>query len=86
MKKNKQNEEQQAVRRLREAVDGPKIRVLYSKMPTKEVARRLGLTVRQIENYVYRHNLSSWARKLPAILSAMNSKKGKKGGRPRKET
>ena len=73
-------------RRFCEAVDGPIIRRLYAKMLTSELAKLMGLTVKQIENYVYRHNLSSWARKLPAILSALNSKKGKKGGRPRKET
>ena len=86
MKDMESNGKGRLVRRFREAVDGPIIRRLYAKMPTSELAQRLGLTVRQIENYVYRHNLSSWARKLPAILSAMNSKKGKKGGRPRKET
>lgn len=73
-------------RRLREAVDGPKIRAMYAKMPTKELARLLGLTVRQIANFVYRHNLSGWARKLGSVLSAENSEKGKKGGRPRKNT
>ena len=72
-------------RRFREAVDGLIIRRLYSRMQTVKLARLMGLTVRQIENYVYRHNLSSWARKLPTLLSDMNSKKGKKGGRPRKE-
>ena len=84
MKKNKQNEEQQAGRRLREAVDGPMIRALYSKMPTKEVAWRLGLKVKQIKNFVYKWNTKPWARKLRSLLSAENSEKGKKGGRPRK--
>ena len=71
-------------RRFREAVDGPKIRELYAKMPTKELARRLGLKVKQITNYVYKWNMKPWARKLRSLLSAENSKKGKKGGRPRK--
>lgn len=72
-------------RRFREAVDGPKIRKWYSRMPTAKLARRIGLTVRQIENYVYRNNLCSWARKLPSVLSAMNSKNGRNGGRPLKK-
>ncbi len=83
--KNKQNEQQRPGRRFSEAVDGPIVRRLYAKMQTAKLARLMGLTVRQIENYVYRHNLSSWARKLPTLLSAFNSKKGKKGGgRPKK--
>ena len=70
MKKNKQNEEQQAGRRFREAVDGPEIREKYSKMPTKELARQMGLKVKQITNYVYKWNMKPWARKLRSLLSA----------------
>ena len=85
MKDKKTDGQGRRSRRFREAVDGPKIRELYSKMPTAELARRLGLKVKQIENYVYRNNLRLWARKLPTLLSALNSKKGKKGGgRPKK--
>ena len=72
-------------RRFREAVDGPIIRRLYATMPTAELARLMGLTVRQIKNYVYRNNLEDWASKDAATLSRINSKKGKKGGRPRKK-
>ena len=85
MKKNKQNEEQQAVRRLCKAVDGPEIMRLYATMPTAELARLKGLTVKQIENYVYRENPNDWARKSATLLSAENSENGKKGGRPRKK-
>jgi hypothetical protein len=85
MKKNKQNEGQQAGRRLRKAVDGPVIMEQYAKMPTAELARQMGLTVKQIENYVYRENPNDWARKSAALLSAENSVKGRKGGgRPKK--
>lgn len=72
-------------RRFRESVDGPEIMRLYATMPTAELAERLGLTVRQIKNYVYRHNLEDWARKDAAMLSRINGEKGKKGGRPRKK-
>ncbi len=72
-------------RRFREVVDGPKIRALYAKMPTRELARLLGLTVKQITNFVYKWNMEPWARKQSAVLSAENSEKGKKGGRPRKK-
>ena len=84
MKDKNTNEKGRRGRRFREAVDGPKIRELYAKMPTKELARRLGLKVKQITNYVYKWNMKPWARKLRSLLSAENSKKGKKGGRPRK--
>lgn len=85
MKDKNTNEGVQHRRRFREAVDGPKIRELYSKMPTAELARRLGLTVKQITNYVYKWNIKQWARKLRSLLSVTNSKNGKKGGRPRKK-
>ena len=84
MKKNQYDNEQPR-RRFREKEDGPVIRRWYAKMPTAELAERTGLTVKQIENYVYNHNDEPWARKDPALLSAQNSVKGKKGGgRPRK--
>ena len=83
--KKKQHEEPQTGRRFCKAVDGPMIEKWYAWMQTSKLARLMRLTVKQIENYVYRHNLCSWARKLPAILSAVNSVKGKKGGgRPKK--
>jgi len=85
MKEKITNGKRRLGRRFREALDGPIIRRLYARMQTSELARLMGLTVKQIENYVYRHNLCAWARKVPALLSAMNSKKGKKGGgRPKK--
>ena len=82
--KNKNNNGQPR-RRLREVVDGPVIRRLYATMPTEAPARMLGLTVKQVKNYVYRQNSGRWARKEQSYLSSINSKKGKKGGgRPRK--
>ena len=83
--KEKKYDEQPAGRRLCKEVDGPMIMELYPKMPTAELARRLGLTVKQIKNYVYRENVELWARKDAATLSRINSEKGRKGGRPRKE-
>ena len=71
-------------RRFREAVDGPAIMRHYATMGTAELAERLGLSVKQIKNYVYRQNLGRWARKDADYLSRINSEKGKKGGRPRK--
>jgi hypothetical protein len=53
-------------------------------MPTEELAAMLGLTVKQIENYAYRHNTAPWAHKSTMVRSAENSQKGKKGGRPPK--
>jgi hypothetical protein len=85
MKKNKQNDAQRAGRRLRKAVDGPEIEKWYATMPTPELARQMGLKVKQITNYVYKWNMKPWARKLRSVLSAENSENGKKGGRPRKK-
>ena len=83
--KNKNNNEKQRGRRFREAADGPEIMRNYATMPTAELARMLGLTVKLIENYAYRQNTTPWAHKSAAVRSAENSKKGKKGGgRPRK--
>lgn len=83
--KNEQSEEPRKGRRFREKEDGAVIRRWYARMPTAELARRMGLTVRQIENYVYRHNTEPWARKLPSVLSAENSRNGHSGGRPLKK-
>lgn len=83
--KEKNTNEKQLGRRFREAVDGSTIRELYAKMPTKELARLMGLTVKQITNFVYKWNMKPWARKLRSLLSVTNSKNGKKGGRPRKK-
>ena len=85
MKDMKSNGKGRLVRRFREAVDGPMVRRLYAKMPTSELARRLGLTEKQVKNFVYRENVEPWARKDAATLSRINSEKGRKGGRPRKK-
>ena len=83
MKKNQYDNEQPR-RRFCEKVDGPVIRRWYAKMPTAELAERMGLTAKQIKNYVYRENPELWARKDAATLSRINSEKGKKGGRPKR--
>ena len=83
--KNGQSEEPRKGRRFREKEDGPVIRRWYARMPTAELARLTGLTVKQIKNYVYRENPEQWARKDAATLSRINSANGRKGGRPRKK-
>ena len=82
--KNRESHLEQTKRRFNKKVDGPLIMKWYAKMPTTELARMMGLTVKQIENYVYRHNTEPWARKMPSVVSEVSSAKGKKGGRPRK--
>ena len=72
-------------RRLRAAIDGPVIRRRYAYERTEDLARDMGLTVRQIENYVYRHNTEPWARKSLSLLAKTNSENGRNGGRPRKK-
>jgi hypothetical protein len=85
MKKKKQNGGQPVGRRLRKAVDGPEIEKRYATTPTAELARETGLTVKQIDNYVYRENPKRWGQKDAATLSQINSENGRKGGRPRKK-
>ena len=84
MKKNQYDKEQPR-RRFNEKTDGEMIRKYFAEMPTAELARRMGLTVRQITNYVYRHNDEPWARKSASVLSAENSRNGRRGGRPLKK-
>ena len=76
--------ENNAKRRFREAVDGAFIRENYPTMRNDVLARKMGLTVRQVENYVYRCGKVDWAHKQPSVLSLVNSENGKRGGRPRK--
>lgn len=83
--KEKNINEKQLGRRFREDVDGPEIEKRYATTPTPELARQMGLKVKQITNYVYKWNMKPWARKLRSLLSVTNSKNGKKGGRPRKK-
>ena len=82
---NRKNEDERPRRRFSKAVDGEIIRRMYCLMPTAELARRLGLTEKQVKNYVYRENVEQWARKDAATLARINSEKGRKGGRPRKK-
>ena len=81
---NRKNEDERPRRRFRKAVDGEIIRRLYATMTTAELAQLLGLTEKQVKNYVYRENVEQWARKDAATLARINSEKGRKGGRPRK--
>ena len=55
MDKLKENmkEKELAKRRFCEKVDGPMVMKYYAKMPTAVLAERMGLTVKQIKNYVY---------------------------------
>jgi hypothetical protein len=83
--KNGQSEEARKGRRFHEKEDGPTVMEWYAVMPTAELAERMGLTVRQITNYVYRWNSEPWARKSASLLSAENSRNGRRGGRPLKK-
>ena len=69
---------------------GPIIDRLYATTPTADLAKMLGLTVKQIKNYIHREKFKEGnercTRKDPAYLSRVNSENGKKGGRPRKNS
>lgn len=82
---NRKNEHERPRRRFCKVVDGPIIKRLYATMTTAELAQLLGLTEKQVKNYVYRENVEQWARKDAATLARINSEKGRKGGRPRKK-
>ncbi len=84
MKDTEKDGQGRSGRRFREAVDGPEIMRRYAYERTEDIAKDIGLTLRQIENFVYRHNTERWARKLPVVLAKMNSENGRNGGRPRK--
>ena len=83
MKKNQYDKEQPG-RRFNKKVDGPVVMKWYAQMPTDELARRWGLTRKQIENFLNRENPKPGGLKDPAVKSKVNSETGKKGGRPRK--
>ena len=76
--KNSGENSEKPQRRFCEAKDGPVIRRRYALMRTADLAQRLGLTVKQIENYAYRHNTETWARKKPSVRSRINSENAKK--------
>ena len=59
----KDNNNKQKKGRFSSEVYGPIIRLLFSTWPTDKLARRIGRTEREIENYAYRHNNEPWARK-----------------------
>ena len=84
MKKNQYDKEQPR-RRFNKKVDGPTVMEWYAKMPTAELAERMGLTVKQIENFLNREKLEPGKVKDPKVRSAINSENGRKGGRPRKK-
>ena len=77
MEKDKENIKR-LQRKFCEAKDGPRIRRLYATMRTAELAEKLGLTVKQITNYVFRHNDERWARKIPSVRSQINRENAKK--------
>ena len=65
-------------RRFCEATDGPVIRKWYARMRTADLARMMGLTVRQITNFVHRESPKQWARKCKDVLSKINSENGRR--------
>ena len=82
--KNSKIHKEKPKRRFCAAMDGPRIRELYATMRTADLAREMGLTVKQIVNYAYRQNTEQWTRKKSSLLSQVNSENGKRGGRPQK--
>ena len=85
MKEKKTNGKGKLGQRFRKADYGARIMKMYAWMKTAEVARQLGLTEKQVKNFVYRENVEDDVSKNAAVKSRINSENGKKGGRPRKK-
>lgn len=83
--RNRNEKECSSPRRFCEATDGPVIRKWYATTRTSALAKKLGLTVKQIMNYVHRHSGEEWAEKHASYRSKINRENGKRGGRPKKK-
>ena len=81
MNKNEENG-----RRFNEKVDGEMIRKYFAKMPTKELARMMGLEPRQVSDFAHRKNFEGCLKKDEAERKKVARENGKKGGRPRKKS
>ena len=84
--KNGQSEEPRNGRRFNEKTDGEMIRKYFAKMPTKELARMMGLKPRKVSDFAYRNNIEGCLGKNEAERKQVARENGKKGGRPRKKT
>ena len=69
-------------RRFNEKVDGEMIRRWFALMPTKELARKMGLEPRKVSDFAYRHNFEKCLGKNKEERKQVASENGKKGGRP----
>ena len=84
--KNGQSEKPQKGRRFCEKEDGPVIRRWYARMPTAELARRIGLEPRKVSDFAHRNNFEGCLKKNKAERKQVACENGKKGGRPRKKS
>ena len=80
----KKNEEK--CRRFNEKVDGEMIRKYFANMPTKELARMMGLEPRKVSDFAHRNNFEGCLKKDKAERKHVARENGRKGGRPRKKS
>ena len=80
------NKNEKKSRRFNEKVDGEMVRKYFSKMPTKELARMMGLETRKISDFAHRKNFKPCLKKDEAERKQVARENGKKGGRPRKKS
>ena len=85
MKKNKRHDEKPK-RRFKKDRDGEFILENYATKETAVLAEARGMTVKQVENFIYRNKTKGKPCKDPDYLSKIRSESGKKGGRPRKNS
>ena len=83
--KNSKRDYEKPKRRFSEATDGPIIMQYYATMRTTDLAEKLGLTVKQIMDFVYRHNTEPWAKKEKSVRSRVNSENVQKRWAKRKK-
>ena len=84
--KNGESEEPRKGRRFCEKTDGEMIRKYFANMPTKELARMMGLEPRKVSDFAHRTNYEGCLRKDKAERKQVARENGKKGGRPHKKS
>ena len=84
--KNKKRDDKKPKQRFSKDKYGEFIRKNYATRKTAVLAEARGMTVKQVENFIYRNKTKGKTCKDPDYLSKIRSESGKKGGRPRKNS
>ena len=82
----KKRDDKKPKQRFKKDRDGEFILENYATKKTAVLAEARGMTVKQVENLIYRNKTKGKPCKDPDYLSKIRSESGKKGGRPRKNS